>query len=198
MDKTINELCLLYGSDKCPGGGLKPGWGHSYAPYYDEIFKDKKDAKSILELGAGSVAVMQSYVKNYRSCASLRVWRDFFPEAEIYGLDNKRDCNIKEKRIHVVIGDQGNPTDLQKLVDISPEGFDIIVDDCSHDIEDQIFSAKFLLKHLKKDGIYCIEDIRDPNINFDRIKKEFSDYRVETHEFTPDRGDCLATIWQNA
>lgn len=193
--KTITELCLEYGSDKCPGGGSHEGWGHSYAPFYDKIFENKKNITAILELGAGSVEVMQHYVKNYRACASLRVWRDFFPDAKVYGLDNKPDCNILEERIYGVIGDQSNPEDLQKLVDMAGEKFDIIIDDCSHRIEDQLFSAHFLMPHMKKDGIYCIEDIRDPNINFNRIKSEFDGYRCETNEFTPSRGDCLAVIW---
>lgn len=195
--KTITELCLEYGSDKCPNGGLQPGWGHSYAPFYDEIFKDKKDAKTVLELGAGSLYVMKDYVKNYRACASLRVWRDFFVDAEVYGLDNKPDCDIQEERIRVLIGDQSNPADLQKLVDMAGGGFDIIIDDCSHRIEDQLFSAHYLMGYLKDGGIYCIEDIREPEVNFDRIKKEFSNYRCETHEFTPKRNDCLAVIWKN-
>lgn len=184
---SINELCELYGSDKCPK------IGHSYAPFYDEIFADKKNAKAILELGVGSKEVMGNYISNYITGSSLYVWRDYFKKAEIYGLDDRLDCDIKEERMHIVIGDQSKEEDLQKLVDMAKE-FDIIIDDCSHDIEDQIFSAQYLLPHLKVGGIYCIEDVYNPDINFPRFKESFDEYKVETHEFTKDRNDCLVVI----
>ena len=42
--------------------------------------------------------------------------------------------------------------------------FDIIVDDCSHRLSDQIKSFFFFFKLLKQNGIYVIEEFRFPNL----------------------------------
>lgn len=189
MARTINELCEFYGSDKCPK------IAHSYAPFYDQLFSGMKDVKRVLELGAGCTGVMEAFVKDYKNCASLFVWREYFsPDTQIYGLDNQDQCNIKEDRIHVHIGDQTKEEDLQQLVKMAGGEFDIIIDDCSHKIEDQLFSAHFLLPHLKKGGVYCIEDVYDAEINFARIHKEFKQYYCQTTQFRPGRNDCIAVI----
>ena len=41
--------------------------------------------------------------------------------------------------------------------------FDIIIDDGSHILSDQLFSINYFYKYLKKDGYYVIEDYKFPN-----------------------------------
>lgn len=45
----------------------------------------------------------------------------------------------------------------------SVENFDIIIDDGSHILSDQLFSINYFYKYLKKDGYYVIEDYKFPN-----------------------------------
>ena len=42
--------------------------------------------------------------------------------------------------------------------------FDIIIDDGSHELNHQVTSLLFFLKHLKENGIYIVEDVRASNI----------------------------------
>jgi hypothetical protein len=60
----------------------------------------------------------------------------------------------------ILIGDQGSETDLMQWVNITGGGFDIIVDDGSHNPRHQLESFRLLFEHaLKPGGIYFIEDI---------------------------------------
>ncbi len=67
------ELAEKYGCDKCPQVG------HPYTPHYYELLK-YKDIKKVLELGIGSRETMQWTPDNYQKGASLKMWRDFFPD----------------------------------------------------------------------------------------------------------------------
>jgi len=143
------HICRHYGSDK-GGNHLKAGdTVHRYTPAYHEMFKDRREkVKNVLEIGV-----------NY-GC-SLRMWRDYFPKAEIYGLDSNQSCLFADDRIMCFAGDQNNPYDLLKLMDAvgNETKFDLIVDDGSHEPRHQIFSAAFFVRCLAKDGIYVVEDI---------------------------------------
>ena len=65
---------------------------------------------------------------------------------KVYGLD----INNKEK-LKIAL----NKTNLNKKV----ENFDLIIDDGSHYLSDILFSLKTFFKHLKKGGIYIIEEV---------------------------------------
>ena len=66
---------------------------HSYSDFYSDIFLiSKKHVKKVFELGIGSVNTKKEYNmsfvgKDYISGGSLRVWREYFYNAQIYGAD---------------------------------------------------------------------------------------------------------------
>ena len=65
-ETPLCKLALKYRSDKCPKRGK-----HTYTPYYYDLLKNKKrSTKKVLEIGIGKGA-------------SLKMWRDFFPNAKI-------------------------------------------------------------------------------------------------------------------
>lgn len=105
------ELCDLarkYGTDKVP-----PEW-HSYTPVYYELMKNKRDIKKMLEIGIGTVGTM-GHIGNYKVGASLRMWRDFFPQATIFGCDIEPEAMIKnEDRIKTFLCDQSNGESLKR------------------------------------------------------------------------------------
>lgn len=181
---SIDKLCEKYGSDKCPK------IAHSYAPTYDRIFKDKKDAKKVFEIGAGSRHCMSHYLPDYINCASLYVWRDYFKKAQIYSIDICEECLIKEDRINVMMADQYEPKDLCKVLQKFGKDYDIIIDDGSHRTEHQIFTAEYFLDFMKDDSIYCIEDIREPQ----RLLEAFKDYNLELYQYNLKKNDCLLVI----
>ncbi len=86
---------------------------------------------------------------------SLKIWRDFFPDAEIVGVDVDEKCKQYEGgNIKVVIGDQASVKFLETL-----GNFDIIIDDGGHYMTQQQVSLKTLMLQLNKGGLYVIEDL---------------------------------------
>jgi len=170
-DKMKNEnyttLCLIgkkYAVDKSPFFG-----NHTYTPEYHKILKDlRNNIQNILEIGIGTVKLMQSLTNDsYKPGASLRMWRDYFPNANIFGCDIVTDVLFSEERIKTFQTDQSNEKSLNTLMSNIGNKLDLIIDDGSHIQEHMITSFKILWKSLKVNGIYIIEDI---HISFiDRI-----------------------------
>lgn len=92
---------------------------------------------------------------------SLLLWRDYFDKGLIAGLDiNPVTIEDAGDRIRVYQGEQQNTELLDRIArECAPEGFDVIIDDCSHVGELTRISFWHLFdKHLKSGGIYVIED----------------------------------------
>tara|TARA_Y100000294_G_C8550717_1_gene335175 strand:+ start:1267 stop:1950 length:684 start_codon:yes stop_codon:yes gene_type:complete len=89
---------------------------------------------------------------------SLRIWREFFVNANICGIDID-EKNFTIENTEILIGDQSDYKFLQSIID-KYKNFDIIIDDGSHQSKHIVASFKFLFPHLKKKGIYVIEDLQ--------------------------------------
>ena len=119
---------------------------HGYQRFYDYFLVPIKNNKmNILEIGVDDLR-------------SLKMWLDFFKNANIYGIDiNKKDYEYN--RGCIFQGDQSKKKDLQKIVKkIGKCRF--IIDDGSHVPEHQLLSFNYLFKEcLEYGGIYIIEDV---------------------------------------
>jgi hypothetical protein len=158
METTLCKLAFHYGSDKCPQ------ILHSYTPFYYEFLKDK-DIKKVLEMGIGDLPYRARIKKqgfNPQLGASLKMWRDFFPQAKVYGADIDPDTMFTDERIETFICDQTKKRDLRKLIEKTGSDIDLFIDDGLHAKETQIFMAQVLMPLLKKEVIYVIEDIGFP------------------------------------
>jgi glycosyltransferase involved in cell wall biosynthesis len=149
-DTPLCRLAQKYGSDKCPR------IRHSYTPRYHQLLHDKK-VTNFLEIGIGTVSLMKPIVgETYRPGASLRMWRDYFPEASIYGCDIDRSVLFEEERIKTFWVDQNSTHELETCVpDIQ---YDVILDDGSHILEHNVTSFKALWSRVAPGGLYIIED----------------------------------------
>jgi SAM-dependent methyltransferase len=114
---------------------------------------------------------------------SLAMWEDFLEHGIIAGLDFKESVlTFGTKRIKVYCGRQEDTTLLDRIRrEAAPDGFDIIIDDCSHVGEFSRLSFWHLFeKHLKPGGIYVIEDWETGFIHKWRdgkvLKKNFRKY----------------------
>jgi hypothetical protein len=152
----MTELCELaykYRTDKCPQ------ICHSYTPFYYELFKDRRHSiKKVLEIGIGSREAM-AHVEGYIPGASLRMWRDFFPNAMIYGIDIDPGCLFEEDRIQTFLCDIHNEEHVKNLLSTIGNDIDLIIDDSLHGAHDQLKTfniIKPLIKNL--DFNYIIED----------------------------------------
>jgi hypothetical protein len=155
----MTELCDLgfkYKTDK------SPLVAHSYTPTYYELFKDIRDkVKKVLEIGIGIPDNMiHSSGKDYIKGASLRMWRDFFPNAQIYGADIEKEAMFEDERIKTFLCDQTKEEDLKRLLEQTGTDIDIFIDDGAHYYYTQVFLARFMMQLLKQDVMYFIEDVR--------------------------------------
>lgn len=165
MNNTTTPLCEIafkYGTDKCPQ--LK----HAYTPFYYQLLKDKTESvKKVLELGIGHYKGMDKNEwhfdpglnRKYHRGASLYMWRDFFPNAQIFGADRVPEAIFADDRIKNFLIDERKKADLEELIRQTGSDIDIVVDDASHHVDDQIFAAITLLPLLNENVTYIIEDV---------------------------------------
>ena len=158
VSKELKELMTKYGSDK---GNLNKH--HNFADLYSSIFSGNRgNIKNFLEVGLGSnnINVLSNVGYDGKPLASLRAWRDYFPNAQIYGADIDSDILINEERIKTFFVDQTKPdTIIEMLKKIDCNEFDVILDDALHTFEANICLFENTYSNLKYNGIYIIEDI---------------------------------------
>jgi hypothetical protein len=156
LDDGETELCKLatkYVTDK---------WNyHHYTPHYHNLFKDRRnEVKKVLEIGIGDAAMAAWHSTwDYKPGASLRMWEEYFPNAEIYALDIDPTVLINQGRIHSLLCDQGSEESLRNALPWLGKDFDFIVDDGSHALPHQALSVYMLVPLLAPNGIYVIEDV---------------------------------------
>lgn len=90
---------------------------------------------------------------------SLRMWKEYFPHARIYGVDFVASCKQhEEERIEILIASQDDAIQLGALADRAG-GFDIVLDDASHINHLTHASFRCLFPRLNPVGFYIIEDL---------------------------------------
>lgn len=122
---------------------------HNYTRYYDvHLHSIRKRVKKVLELGL-------------LNGASLALWRDYFPRAELFGVDieperwKKFAGNLPNSKI--MVGSETDPAFMRTVATAGP--FDLIVDDASHDPLLQRQAFKALWPAVRQYGYYVIEDV---------------------------------------
>ena len=157
-NQKLKDLMDFYGSDK---GGKNNH--HNYTHFYSQIFYNKKEKiKNFLEIGLGTnnVEVPSNMGKQGKPLASLRAWRDYFINANIYGADIDKGILKNEERIKTFFVDQTKPETIIKMFkDIGVAKFDVILEDGLHEFNANICFFENSINFLAKDGIYIIEDV---------------------------------------
>jgi len=153
----LKSLAVYYVTDK------EITYGHNYIPGYEDLFQSRRNkVRNMLEIGIGLGShfdYISSLYPNYTMGGGLKMWRDYFPGAQIYGIDIL-ECPIKEPRITTLVANQTKSQDLFRVVHLMGGVIDIVVDDGSHVANDQVFSFMVLAEFITKDGIYVIEDVQ--------------------------------------
>jgi cephalosporin hydroxylase len=142
--EDLRKLAEHFGTDK---------WGaHRYAQHYQNHFAHLRlEPVKVLEIGIGG------YSRKKQGGASLRMWKHWFPNGQIVGLDLHDKRFVEEERIKVYVGDQTDPELLNRInAEYGP--FDVIIDDGSHISEHIVKTFAVLFPLLKGDGIYVVED----------------------------------------
>lgn len=198
LDKNLTDLMNAYGSDK---GGFNKD--HNFSDYYSTIFFDKKESfKNILEVGLGTnnINVPSNMGLEGKPLASLRAWRDYFLNANIYGADIDRKILKDEDRIKTYYVDQTNTSSILELFkNIGDISFDIIIDDGLHEYNANICLFENSFKFLKKKGIYVIEDVffKDKNKFFQYFKNSNYNFSiVDIFHKNNISNNCLVIIYK--
>jgi len=105
---------------------------------------DRHGVKSLMEIGV-------------RTGRGLQVWREYFPDAKITGVDINPKCvECTVPNVSIIIGDQEDKAFLAML---AGDKYDIVIDDGGHTMRQQIRSFRALFPSVRKGGLYVIEDL---------------------------------------
>jgi predicted O-methyltransferase YrrM len=171
---SVTDLCNLgvkYPTDKCPYNSNQTLHKHAYTSIYNFLFSSIRYKDLIFgEIGIG--------FNN-----STMLWRDYFPNAKLFGFE------YFEHRINKAISD--NLVDTTYInMNIKEESsivnafvkankmFDVIVEDSTHEFEDQIRLINIAYKYLNRGGLLIIEDIfmKEKEERYDERLKHLNDY----------------------
>jgi SAM-dependent methyltransferase len=124
-----------------------------YTIFYNDFFiKQRNEKLQLAEIGISNGG-------------SLLMWSDFFSNSKIYGFEynNKLIDNFNNKfnnpNIFLSEIDVRYQTKISKKFNNVNEKFDIIIDNSTHEFEDQIRLIKNIYNSLKPGGVIIIEDI---------------------------------------
>jgi len=164
---SFDKLCEIYGTDKgfLEFEGIKPyGYRpHTYSTVYHNLFDHcKEDINLVFECGIGTndINLPSNMTASSKPGASLRVWKNYFPKAQIYGADIDDKILFQEERIFTFQMDQLNSLSIERMwSNINKSNFDLIVDDGLHTCEAAFNLFLNSFKKLKNGGIYIIEDV---------------------------------------
>lgn len=144
--KSLSRLAVEHKTDK---------WGtHRYAKHYQASLKHlRRKEFTLLEIGVGG------FTSTERGGESLRMWKEFFPNAVIVGVDIIDKTQYAEDRIHIYTGDQSDPDFLRGVAERHPD-LRVVIDDGSHVPAHVLASFQTLFPLLPNGGIYAIEDLQ--------------------------------------
>ena len=138
---------------------------HSYLPLYQTLLVSKKEtALNVLEVGI-------------YTGGSIKLWSDFFTNANVYGLDimsiNNVWGGIKNNPkiiLHTSIDAYNNDFVTTQFLDKNLK-FDFMLDDGPHTLQSMKQFIKLYSQLMTHDGILIIEDVQSWNW-IDILKKE--------------------------
>jgi len=146
---SLQGLADLYGSDK---GAIK----HFYTTPYEEI------VSSILGSAERKQARLKIVEFGVACGASLRMWANYLPLSEIYGIDIREECKnlcADSKNIFIEIGDAAKQGIFAGEAACQGPLCDLIIDDASHIAEDILNAFRLSWDRVNPGGAYIIEDL---------------------------------------
>lgn len=156
----LHQIGLKHATDKATY--------HQYCDFYEQELHGL-NPKRILEIGV-------------KDGASLRMWKEYYPEAEVIGIDITKPMQIEGCTVLQMDG-----TDVYALQELGK--FDLIIDDGSHNTKDQQISFEYLFNHgLKRGGVYIIEDIHTS------FYMQYINSKFTTYDLMKDKGKLFQRI----
>ena len=178
FQKDLNYLCEYFNSDKgekFTNQYAKPSKqddkkiiAHGYAKIYEKYLKEYKEKNlNIIELG--------SFYGNASAAFYF-----YFKNSQIYSADINPDMYLyRSKRLINFFTDTSSRSSIERNILKKDIQFDLIIEDASHMLKDQIISLFILFKNLKSGGFFIVEEIDFPEKREDmRVGQEFPDLKT--------------------
>jgi FkbM family methyltransferase len=162
-------------------------WLHSYLDSYENLFyKFRNRDVNLLEIGV-------------HNGDSIKLWQKYFNDkSNIYGIDitlnNLLHDLVSEDNVTLICK---NIKNFNKSI-LNPIMFDIIIEDSTHNMEDQIKVFEIFKDRLKPDGILVIEDIA-PNAYdyFLKLSEKIPNSKLIDLRHIKNRFDDVLFIYEN-
>ena len=125
-------------------GPVTDKFANGYIPAYLELAARYGPAARVLEIG-----VLYG--------ASLRLWQELFPQGLIAGADSNSEATWPDGTVRIV-ANQATDYIAEQAAAASPEGWDLIIDDASHDGGLSEGTFRRLWPQVRPGGVYVLED----------------------------------------
>ncbi|MFD2740040.1 hypothetical protein ACFSUD_10700 [Sulfitobacter aestuarii] len=152
---NLTDLADRYGSDK---GSRK----HRYTELYHMLFHPYRQRKiTFLEMGLLIGGPEQGMDKDRETAdlPSIRMWLEYFPKAQIHGLDVSDFSWFSHERFSFHRCDMDDRAEIARVAAAMPSP-DIVIDDASHASHHQQNAFLEIFPKLAPGGLYVIEDLR--------------------------------------
>ena len=166
---------------------------HPYTLFYNSIFKDQRKNNLVI----AEIGILHG--------ASLLMWKDYFGNATIYGFDNNPEfidsfkMKFNNDRIELGMLDVHDQLSIAEAFHSTGVQYDLIIEDTTHQFEDQLRVIENVYPFLKPGGMLIIEDIfkhYKEQDYIDRLKPildNFQDY----YFVTMDHKNRFSANWDN-
>lgn len=196
VSQTFTPLCQLatkYMTDKSPYNIMTHR--HPYTMVYDMFLRPYQMKGADLHLG--EIGVLNG--------ASIRMWREYFPEASLSAFDINKGALEKVAGIRGVSGyhvDSGQPSGLRDALAEATEGgkkFTILLEDASHRLDHQLVFLREAIDFVAPGGLLIIEDIfrEIPAARFQEALDLISDKVANAVLVQPDHPYRFTPGWDN-
>lgn len=129
-----------------------------YCDFYELVLP--KEINALLEIGV-------------KDGGSLKMWRDYYPGANITGIDINEPINVDGCTIQQI-----DASDYLMMLSFGFNNlWDIIIDDGSHLCSHQAISFQALWNNVKPGGFYIIEDVHSSFLD------DYADESPTTYEW---------------
>jgi hypothetical protein len=154
---------------------------HSYLELYDKLLNPiKNTANNVLEIGIGSFG--------HKNGGSLMLWRNYFTNATIYGLDILSLDRVLDEIVNDSRYKLYTEIDAYNASFVSNNfnniKFEFLIDDGPHTLESQLMFIELYLPLLSENGILIIEDVADISwlqLLIDKTPEQFKKY-IKTYD----------------
>ena len=173
-DYCTTDMCEIGGhmqTDKSPLNTYAPGvinYRHAYTPIYDFLFAPFRNK----EINLAEIGIYKG--------AGIKTFRKYFSKAHLYGFEYDKEClditrSLRLENTDINFIDVRTEEGIQQALLKTNVLFDIIIDDSTHEVDDQVRILRCGTPFLKQGGIFIIEDIYDDNRAHERFFEEALD-----------------------